>query len=108
MKYGFKKWVIDNEERIRRAEERGKLPYFLQENKKVFENILGNDVAFNRYRKEYPFRLSKELDFWNEDNVKELENEIKKIFSDIDGVEKLDLSTFVGGDSYGTTTFNWK
>ena len=37
---GFKRWVVDNEERIRKAEERGKLPYFLQENRQVFENIL--------------------------------------------------------------------
>lgn len=37
---GFKDWVKDNEERIDKAAERGKLPYFIADNKKVVENIL--------------------------------------------------------------------
>ena len=37
---GFKDWVKDNEERIDKAAERGKLPYFIADNKRVVENIL--------------------------------------------------------------------
>lgn len=34
---GFKDWMSKNAERIKGAEERGKLPYFLRDNKKYFE-----------------------------------------------------------------------
>ncbi len=37
---GFKDWIKDNEERIDKAAERGKLPYFIADNKRVVENIL--------------------------------------------------------------------
>lgn len=37
---GFKDWVIDNEERIERAAERGTLPYFLRDNPDEVEKIL--------------------------------------------------------------------
>lgn len=40
---GFKDWVKDNEERIDKAEKRGKLPYFIADNKKCVEDILKKD-----------------------------------------------------------------
>ena len=44
---GFKDWVKDNEERIDKATERGKLPYFIADNKKVVENILRGGSGTN-------------------------------------------------------------
>ena len=40
---GFKDWVKDNEERIDKAAERGKLPYFIADNKNVVTRILKRD-----------------------------------------------------------------
>lgn len=37
---GFKDWVADNQERIERAAERGKLPYFLRDNQDEVDKIL--------------------------------------------------------------------
>ncbi len=37
---GFKDWVSDNRDRIERAEERGKLPYFLRDNRAEMEKVL--------------------------------------------------------------------
>lgn len=34
---GYKDWIKNNEERIKRAEERGKLPYFLRDNAKYYK-----------------------------------------------------------------------
>lgn len=34
---GYKDWLKNNEERIKRAEERGKLPYFLRDNEKYYK-----------------------------------------------------------------------
>lgn len=36
----FKEWIKDNEERIKAAEERGKIPYFLKDNRQAVEMIL--------------------------------------------------------------------
>lgn len=44
---GFKDWVKDNEERIDKAAERGRLPYFIADNKKVVENILEGGSGTN-------------------------------------------------------------
>lgn len=36
----FKEWIRDNEERIKAAEKRGNLPYFIRENKDDVDNVL--------------------------------------------------------------------
>lgn len=36
---GFKQWVLDNQSRIDEAKKRGTLPYFLKDNKSVFQSI---------------------------------------------------------------------
>ena len=36
----FKEWINDNKDRIEAAEERGKLPYFIRDNRENVENIL--------------------------------------------------------------------
>lgn len=38
--HGFKKWIRDNEDRIKAAENRGMLPYFIRDNRDDVENIL--------------------------------------------------------------------
>lgn len=35
----FKKWVLDNQSRINEAKDRGTLPYFLRNNKSIYQNI---------------------------------------------------------------------
>lgn len=42
---GFKDWVRDNEERIDKAAERGRLPYFIADNNRVVTSILKGDGA---------------------------------------------------------------
>jgi len=37
----FKKWVADNRERIERAYDRGKVPYFIRDNEKYVNTVLG-------------------------------------------------------------------
>ena len=36
---GFKKWVLDNQPRIDEAKKRGTLPYFLKDNKSVYQDV---------------------------------------------------------------------
>lgn len=36
----FKDWVVDNTDRIERAQERGSLPYFLKDNPDAWENVI--------------------------------------------------------------------
>lgn len=36
---GFKKWVLDNQERIKEAKKRNTLPYFLRDNKSVYQKV---------------------------------------------------------------------
>ena len=36
---GFKKWVMDNQSRIDEAKKRGTLPYFLKDNKAIYQSI---------------------------------------------------------------------
>ena len=40
----FKEWVRDNTDRIEAAQERGKLPYFLKDNPRAWESILGTSA----------------------------------------------------------------
>lgn len=40
---GFVDWIKDNKERIDKAEKRGKLPYFIADNRKCVEDILKKD-----------------------------------------------------------------
>lgn len=37
---GFKDWIADNQERIEKAEERGKLTYFIKDNKETVDDVL--------------------------------------------------------------------
>ena len=41
----FKKWTLENEERIAKAKSKGTLPYFVRDNKKIVESISMEGVA---------------------------------------------------------------
>ena len=49
---GFVDWIKDNEGRIDKAIESGKLPYFIADNKKVVENILEGGSGTNKNSKD--------------------------------------------------------
>lgn len=55
---GFKDWVKNNEERIDKAAERGKLPYFIADNRAEVNRILENKKA--EERKGTPQEIAKE------------------------------------------------
>ena len=40
---GFKKWVLDNQERIKEAKKRNTLPYFLRDNKSFYQKIVSDE-----------------------------------------------------------------
>lgn len=60
---GFKDWVSDNRDRIERAAERGKLPYFIRDNREAVQHILkSEEVGKNAVRENpYVIRLAEEL-----------------------------------------------
>ena len=50
----FKKWVVDNKDRIEAAEKRGTLPYFLKDNKSLTCNILEiSDSIKSKWKNEF-------------------------------------------------------
>lgn len=51
----FKEWIRDNEDRIKAAEKRGNLPYFIRDNKDDVENVLHPEL-----RKKTPLEIAAE------------------------------------------------
>lgn len=83
--HGFKKWIKDNEDRINAAEKRGKLPYFIRDNKNDVENILhpnirmvaNNVLKIAQSWSEVDYsRLEKLI---SDNNISELDKESRKV-----------------------------
>ena len=64
----FNRWVEENQDRIRTAEERGKLPYFLKDNPDAWDITpaappLGSEEMFDAISKEYNIRFGDYKDY---------------------------------------------
>jgi hypothetical protein len=69
----FKEWVKNNESRIKRAEERGTLPYFLKDNKQIIE--IKRLVSDNKNDSFFSSKWNVEFD--NVKNISELKTEMQ-------------------------------
>ena len=68
----FKQWVVDNQERIERSEQRGTLPYFIRDNEKYVDRALDIELE-NPLKPSFTYTpYSSKLSM--EDNVKNLLN----------------------------------
>ena len=57
----FKSWAIDNAERIERAKERGTLPYFIKNNKKIVERIINPPTALEIAKERHAARTPEQI-----------------------------------------------
>lgn len=80
----FREWINDNRDRIEAAEKRGKLPYFIRDNREDVENILHPkerkktplEIAVERHAARTPEDVERIQSAWNLSREKALDSEI--------------------------------